>query len=55
MKKTLAILLALLMVFGMAVACAKPSTTEAPKAEATAEPAAATEAPADSRGQDFQS
>ena len=32
MKKTIAILLALLMVLGMVVACAKPAT-EAPKTE----------------------
>ncbi len=48
MKKTIAILLALVMVLGMAVACSKKATTEtakateAPKAaEATAEPTAA--------------
>ena len=59
MKKTIAILLALLMVLGMAVACTKktePAKTEAtaePKAEATAEPKpteAPTEAPKAAEG-----
>ena len=58
MKKTIAILLALVMVLGMAVACSKKATTEtvkateAPKAaDATAEPAAApAEAPKAAEG-----
>ena len=37
MKKTLAILLALVMVLGMAVACGKTETTEAPKTETKTE------------------
>ena len=50
MKKTLAILLAMLMVLGMAVACAKTETTEAPKAETKTETKTETQAEPEVKG-----